>query len=130
MINWFRIIDLAKYEKAYKYITEIYDFSTYNITSKNCTTFVVDVFEEIGIELPVYKHTWTLGKRIGMHGESLPGLVIPYFYGYSPGGASEQIRGKYNLEYLDCNEDGSVTKVQNPPPPEAKPWWMITPIII
>ena len=68
-------------EDSISYIENYDDVHKYDVARRNCTTFVVVVLEDIGIESPTEAHIWT----------------IPIHYGYTPGDAGEDIRntGEY-----------------------------------
>lgn len=108
----------AQYQQIQDFIDN-YDFSTYNITDKNCTTFAVDALAVAGIESPTRKHDWTIGEtNIGTLYS--PGISIPfYFYGYSPAGAARHMQGALDTPYIEKTDDGYRTLVR-----EALPWWM------
>lgn len=65
----------------------------YNIESNNCTTFAVNALEKAGVtSTGISQHSWTLPKSWK---DKIPSFLN--WYGYTPGDAGEDLRGKTNI---------------------------------
>ena len=66
----------------------------YNVVSYNCTTFVDDIIEELGLNSDMESHKWVIPDEIKHRFFYVIGIILKpeKNNGYYPGAAGEQIR--------------------------------------
>ena len=103
---------IGKVEEFSKNYTNLY-----NMVDKNCTTFAVNVLDNLNISHPIKQHYWEIYPYAAF--ASNPALSWSFvginfaFYGYSPANAGQDIK-KYYKDYIYCDnyilKDWSIVK--------------------